>query len=922
MTGGDEERGSRGRATAAAKAKGPAVPVVDKPESSTRRTTSALATSAGWGKEPTPRTDASLFQGRSEAAHVALRKKNKVWIWCEQGQEVATSKGRGEYWVRCRLCSTIWRESAHKAAEHFLKSMKPCALRTGEIVHTLVAGSAKLQPNDKNTEYLLRNYKGGEAESHVHRRHASCGEEGLEDPQTDEPEPPPLAGRAVVGIANMIADPLDEAVEGGGAAEGGGGEEGQGSTARTTTFRQTNVRRWVDNATQKKLDIVWVEAMFRAGIAFNFLNMDTTQTLHVVDLEVANSRPKVKLPSYNYMRTVMLDIIYMKIQKEVNLMTSCWDSIGYTFITDGSTDRKNQPVMNFLAAGEQGAMLVTMVTMSGRKKNVVALAKLWEQIMREIGLQRINAICTNNAEVNKKATRILELRKDKDVARTPWVPCGAHCCSLLLKNLANLSWIKGTVKTANTIVKFIRNHHATQDWMMIVDDSLSLLRPTEVQFGSVYQMLQRLADREDVLVEMVDGRSAGKWRALRRSGEKFCRRSDLVYYTVRSEIGGEWNSKAHSGLWGELMEFQKQPARVVTENVCTEPDKAMKKRKDEHMWEQPVVDDVKRLNPTTWWAAHGGDVPTLQAIAIKQRPRGYGVEGKCWNESSSEDSSEDEDSDFELGAVPAVPGTTYVGRRTRRQDRDLEVEPTPTVNRVDTDVQFLLHRHDDRDEEEASRAKEMADRDRELVDRRVAEEEARCAAIPTRRERERCAAQQEKHGGEALKEMDGDVQPAMGKGEQQQGEPADAAEEQQAAIVVYTRKPGPCVEQEVGAERETTNQQVAIGERGKEQQEEPQAAEDIGTPPFPELNDVLHHDNLWKSRAGRKRKATAEESHKAPRRGRGRPRKEMTVKKTASQHGRRNTTGDKKRVISDDDPDSDGSPPQSLDGGISPCQSD
>ncbi|GBG73890.1 hypothetical protein CBR_g17603 [Chara braunii] len=710
--------------------------------------------------------------------------------------------------------------------------MKPCALQTGEIVHTLVVGGAKVQPNDKNTKYLLRNYKGGEAESNVHRGHASCGEEGLEDLQTNEPQPPPVAGRAVADIANMLVDALDEAVEGGGAAEGGGGEEGQGSTTRMTILRQTTVRQWVDNAAQKKLDIARAEAMFRAGIAFNFLNMDTTQTLHVVYPEVANSRPKVKLPSYNYMRTVMLDIIYMKIQKE------------------------NRPVLNFLAAGEQGAVLMMTVTMSGRKKNAVALAKLWEQVMREIGLQRINAICTDNAEVNKKAAQILERHKDKDVARIPWVPCGAHCCSLLLKDLANLSWIKGTVKTANTIVKFILNHHATHDLMMTVDDLLSLLRPTEVRFGSVYQMLQRLADREDVLVEMVDGRSAGKWRALRWSGEKLRRRSDLVYYTVRSKvwwpqvrkivdimkpifqllkrmdakgtpptnlvehddmigqkltnvvltkeredvmekIWGEWNNKAHSDLWGELMEFQKQPARVATENVCTEPEKAMKKkRKDEHMWEQPAVDDVKRLNPATWWAAHGGDVPTLQAIAIKsRRPR------------------------MLVGEL---------GDRT-----DLEVEPMPVVDRVDTDVEFLLHRHDDPDEEEATRAKEMADRDLELVDRRVAKEEARRAAIPTRRERERHAAQQEKHGGEALKEMDGDVQPAMDKGEQQQGEPADAAEEHQAAVAVYARRPRPCVEQEVGAEGETTDQQVAISEGGKEQQEEPRAAEDIGTPPFP-----------------------------------------------------------------------------------------
>ncbi|GBG78256.1 hypothetical protein CBR_g26287 [Chara braunii] len=102
---------------------------------------------------------------------------------------------------------------------------------------------------------------------------------------------------------------------------------------------------------------------------------------------------------------------------------------------------------------------------------------------------------------------------------------------------------------------------------------------------------------------------------------------------------------------------------------------------------------------------------------------------------------------------PNVPATTYVGRRTRPQDRELELEPMPVVEKVDTDVEFLLHRHDDPDEEEATRAKEMEDRDRELVERQVAEEEARRAAIPTRRERERNAGTAREADVRALGEL-------------------------------------------------------------------------------------------------------------------------------------------------------------------------
>ncbi|GBG59926.1 hypothetical protein CBR_g66732 [Chara braunii] len=278
--------------------------------------------------------------------------------------------------------------------------------------------------------------------------------------------------------------------------------------------------------------------MFRVGIAFNFLNFDTKQKLHEVYLEVANARSKVKLPSYKHMRTVMLDFIYLRIQKQVHPLTTYWDESCCTFITDGSSDRRERPVMNFLAAGEKGAVLVATMSMTARKETTQALAKLWEQIMREIGVRRINAICTDNAEVNKKAAQILERRTDKDIARIPWVPCVAHCCSLLLRDFNKLDWVKTTVKRGHTIVKLIQNHHSTNSLMMSMDDSLTLLRPTKVWFGSVYMMLERLLNRKAVLSDMVDRKNAARWTGIRWSTAKLKSKADLVYFTMRRD--GWW----------------------------------------------------------------------------------------------------------------------------------------------------------------------------------------------------------------------------------------------------------------------------------------------------------------------------------------------------------------------------------------------
>ncbi|GBG90072.1 hypothetical protein CBR_g50165 [Chara braunii] len=200
---------------------------------------------------------------------------------------------------------------------------------------------------------------------------------------------------------------------------------------------------------------------------------------------------------------------------------------------DGSTDQRERSVMNFFVAGEQGT--VATVSMDGKKKTGPALARLWEKIMREIGLQRINAICTDNVEVNKKGAQILEWRTDLAVSRIPWVPCAAHCCSLLLWDISKLDWIKGTIKRSHTIVKFIRNHHCTHSLMMSLDDSLSMTRPTEVRFGSVYIMMERLYDRRAVLKQMVEGSMVGRWKAMRWSTIKLQSKADLVFFTLQRE---------------------------------------------------------------------------------------------------------------------------------------------------------------------------------------------------------------------------------------------------------------------------------------------------------------------------------------------------------------------------------------------------
>ncbi|GBG88653.1 hypothetical protein CBR_g48184 [Chara braunii] len=914
--------------------------VPDKPSSSK----SAQSRTTAINKEATPATDPSLFQAKDEDAHKKLLKKNAVWKLVEQGQE-AFPAGRGEYWLRCRLCSKVFRGSSTKVVDHFLKVQKPCPFRTGEIVDELVTQGGKVNPKDKNTRYLLQNFRGLS-------RGVEGGEEAAENASDAKdpsswPVPPPVRGRSVPQGAAPIATTDDEA-----AARGDGGTGGGEACAKVVVVKtQTTIRKWIDNDAQKKLDV-----------------------------------------------------------------------------------------------------------------------------------------------------------------------------ALLLKDLSSLPWVKDTVKMANTIVKFIRNHHATHGLMMCIDDSLSLLRPTEVRFGSVYQMLHRLEDRAEVLNEMVEGGSATKWRPLRWSGEKLQKKADLVYYTARSE---DWWAKVkkivaimepvysllkrmdREGVSPtNLVEFDDLIARklanvVLTkkerEDVMDQPHMDMwdhlyeflrelveeEVRTDEHMWTPGAIMQATRRTPVDWWILHSGDVPALQEIAINvlgmwstttpaernkasmdfvhskrrnslspesleklvyihwnmqllgvpnSKDNGYidvwgsffeplmepatedgaieeptedetadNIEeeksqkrlkktpknripkslldddssgssdledlvwkGKCWNESTSEegDNEDDigEDSDFELGSKPAVPATTYVGQRLGRREKEAEVLPSEPIDRLHTDIEFLAHPMPDADEEEASRAKAMADRDAALVRRRMCEEEFRRAAVPTRRERERQSKQvpqhEEQHSEEKDERVDNmevddaavraenegrlqhagvDIEAVGEKNVQQEEEKSSpregddmkedvdktqqqGEEEMQGPTppTVYTRRPRPLAPHQPAPQEPQEDQQAVVAEQpetlGSTVRGFRGAAVHSGSPPYPAQNEDAQHDNVWKSRAGRKRKAPVNDlpAPDKPRRHRGRPRKEKMGHETApkSERGR----GRPRKVrVSKDDPDSDACSSESPD---------
>ncbi|GBG64682.1 hypothetical protein CBR_g46224 [Chara braunii] len=279
--------------------------------------------------------------------------------------------------------------------------------------------------------------------------------------------------------------------------------------------QQTSMASFVVDELQKEFEQAIASFFFENAIAFNAARSDSYKNMERIMNETARSRKMLKLPGYNFLRMKALPAEYKTMDTDLDTVREPWDVTGLTLMTDGTTTTSNRPVINFIAAGDSGAVMVKSVDMEGKDKSAPALARMWEEVIRELGVQRVNAICTDSAQVNISARKILAEHDDSAIGSIPWVPCACHVCNLLMSDIASVPWIGEVILQGREITTFIKRHQralamfrrARREYMtqLGITDSrpLELIQPGETRFGTNFVMLQRLREVGAVLLGTV-----------------------------------------------------------------------------------------------------------------------------------------------------------------------------------------------------------------------------------------------------------------------------------------------------------------------------------------------------------------------------------------------------------------------------------
>ncbi|GBG71690.1 hypothetical protein CBR_g9103 [Chara braunii] len=379
------------------------------------------------------------FQEADESRQRWLQGKHAVWEWVRQGQEVGV-QGKGQYKLRCTLCNHIRVGAQTKAEDHFTRPAAHCRFRTGEILYKLMRDGvsitdpvgramAERHMDVREEELEMEDLRRADdaatpAARMADDRAADHGDEsggrGADPPMTDEgrvggvrAEDELTALRERIRVLEVGRQPtrsdgtlqqcsgrvVDMAWL---RTKGTSGPSGV-VVPHDRRMLQTRLDSWASGGLRQQYERLWARALFRAGVPFSFMRLETTQELHdfMVSLMRVTIGPTLVLPSYTDVRTRLLDEIYHEIAERVAPKKAKWKLTGCTMMTDGATTRSYKLVVNFIAAGKDGPILLTTVDMSERDKTGVALADLWEDVIRDIGVDVVNAYCTDNAYANK-----------------------------------------------------------------------------------------------------------------------------------------------------------------------------------------------------------------------------------------------------------------------------------------------------------------------------------------------------------------------------------------------------------------------------------------------------------------------------------------------------------------------------------------
>ncbi|GBG67151.1 hypothetical protein CBR_g81576 [Chara braunii] len=541
-----------------------------------------------------PRGQARVFEDGGEDENLKAQKRCCVYKYIPVGQSL-DERFRGNRMLKCVFCGHEFQGNQFVAARHFRQG-KGCPEVTDEALVDIHYNS-EYKMSDKFLQRIQQF-----AELH--------GPTPTMDPRRDEGGGGEM--RDAEEQIDMHGDVKEVARAGSSGRERGkglviepGGQQGQyfasahvsvrtragadtaeaGPSAGKRKEREEGARPTAAPRTQKRLRQNTITESFSAKWQMEF-KKKWLQFVYSQRLADLSGPVKVLWPSENEIADIET-IVHTAddVGAELAEVRAPFYVTGATIMSDGRKSRDARPIINFLAGGSRGVMLVRTMNREGERDRAPDVLARWIKVFDDFPPKWVNAICTDSASAYVAAANMLQGPQQRPKhRRITWLAHAVHVCNKMLSDIGcSGPWSKDIIVRGRAVVRFIKEHGAALHIFWGESSQMGLIYPCETRFASVFTMVERLLAVRSALERTVDGDTWGmvpwdhsvrqlarwvKWQV--RHGSWWD--SMGVLFRIMEPVYDLLRRLDRRGLhMSQVVEWTQDLARHVAEEVCALP---------------------------------------------------------------------------------------------------------------------------------------------------------------------------------------------------------------------------------------------------------------------------------------------------------------------------------------------------------------
>lgn len=230
-------------------------------------------------------------------------------------------------------------------------------------------------------------------------------------------------------------------------------------------------------------------------------------------------RPSFKIPTRHDISNPLLQAIYGSIKMEVETLISNAETVGIQ--CDGWSNIRREGVINFVITTPKPVFFKT-VLLGNKSEDAQYIAEQIRLVIADIGVDKLFAVCTDNAEANLCAARIL--MKEFEASKLGFFGCIAHVLNLLMKDIAKIESVKSIISSAVSVVNEVKSRRALSSNLAKRQKQTqgvkakTLKNPGQTRFGSTVICLNSLiVNKHNLQALAIKPKLVDKWTKPTRS---------------------------------------------------------------------------------------------------------------------------------------------------------------------------------------------------------------------------------------------------------------------------------------------------------------------------------------------------------------------------------------------------------------------